>query len=340
MNNRYYQNQGCCNNNNQCNPTYNEAINALNQFSSREPFNNNCNVICKTGPQGEPGSTPIIGVNGNWFINGIDTGLPSRGIQGVAGPQGPAGATGPIGATGPQGPQGEQGIQGEPGPAGETGPQGPQGIQGVQGEPGPTGATGPQGPAGETGPQGPQGIQGIQGEPGPAGATGPQGPVGETGPQGPQGIQGEVGPQGPAGVVANFADFYALMPADNATPVGVGEDVAFPQNGPTSNSTITRLTDNSFSLSEVGTYLVMFQVSTTEPGQLVLTLNGEEIPYSVVGRATGTSQIVETILITTTIATSTLTVRNPAANATALTITPNAGGNESVSAHLVIVQLT
>ena len=304
MNNRYYQNQGCCNNNNQCNPTYNEAINALNQFSSREPFNNNCNVICKTGPQGEPGSTPIIGVNGNWFINGIDTGLPSRGIQGVAGPQGPAGA---------------------------TGPQGPQGIQGIQGEPG---------PAGETGPQGPQGIQGIQGEPGPAGATGPQGSVGETGPQGPQGIQGEVGPQGPAGVVANFADFYALMPADNATPVGVGEDVAFPQNGPTSNSTITRLTDNSFSLSEVGTYLVMFQVSVTEPGQLVLTINGEEIPYSVVGRATGTSQIVETILITTTIATSTLTVRNPAANATALTITPNAGGNESVSAHLVIVQLT
>ena len=130
------------------------------------------------------------------------------------------------------------------------------------------------------------------------------------------------------------------MPADNATPVGVGEDVAFPQNGPTSNSTITRLTDNSFSLSEVGTYLVMFQVSVTEPGQLVLTLNDEEIPYSVVGRATGTSQIVETILITTTIATSTLTVRNPAANATALTITPNAGGNESVSAHLVIVQLT
>ena len=301
MNNRYYQNQGCCNNNNQCNPTYNEAINALNQFSSREPFNNNCNVICKTGPQGEPGSTPIIGVNGNWFINGIDTGLPSRGIQGVAGPQGPVGATGP---------QGAQGIQGEPGPAGETGPQGPQGIQGIQGEPGPTGA------------------------------TGPQGPVGETGPQGPQGIQGEVGPQGPAGIVANFADFYALMPADNATPVGVGEDVAFPQNGPTSNSTITRLTDNSFSLSEVGTYLVMFQVSTTEPAQLVLTLNGEEIPYSVVGRATGTSQIVETILITTTIATSTLTVRNPAANATALTITPNAGGNESVSAHLVIVQLT
>ena len=312
MNNRYYQNQGC-NNNNQCNPTYNEAINALNQFSSREPFKNNCNVICKTGPQGEPGSTPIIGVNGNWFINGIDTGLPSRGIQGVAGPQGPAGATGPQG------------------PVGETGPQGPQGIQGIQGE---------SGPAGETGPQGPQGIQGIQGEPGPTGATGPQGPVGETGPQGPQGIQGEVGPQGPAGVVANFADFYALMPADNATQVGVGEDVAFPQNGPTSNSTITRLTDNSFSLSEVGTYLVMFQVSVTEPAQLVLTLNGEEIPYSVVGRAAGASQIVETILITTTIATSTLTVRNPAANATALTISPNAGGNESVSAHLVIVQLT
>jgi len=34
-----------------------------------------------------------------------------------------------------------------------------------------------------------------------------------------------------------------------------------------------------------------------------------------------------------------LTVRNPAGNATALTITPSAGGTRAVSAHLVIMQL-
>jgi hypothetical protein len=84
---------------------------------------------------------------------------------------------------------------------------------------------------------------------------------------------------------------------------------------------------------------VLFQVSADEAGQLVLTLNGEELPYTVVGRATGTSQLVGMALVNTTVATSVLTVRNPADNAAALTITPTAGGTEPVSAHLVITQL-
>ncbi len=32
-----------------------------------------------TGPQGVPGATPQIGQNGNWFIDGADTGRPSAG---------------------------------------------------------------------------------------------------------------------------------------------------------------------------------------------------------------------------------------------------------------------
>ena len=70
-------------------------------------------------------------------------------------------------------------------------------------------------PPGPTGPQGPQGPQGLQG---PQGAAGPQG---ETGAQGPTGPQGETGAQGPAGV-SEFADFFALMPPDNAATVHLG----------------------------------------------------------------------------------------------------------------------
>lgn len=44
-------------------------------------------------------------------------------------------------------------------------------------------------------------------------------------------------------------------------------------------------------------------------------------------------------IVTTTQSNSVLTVRNPAGNAAALTITPLAGGTRPVSAHLVIVQL-
>ena len=68
-------------------------------------------------------------------------------------------------------------------------------------------------------------------------------------------------------------------------------------------------------------------------------MNGEDLAYTVVGRATGVSQIVGLAIVTTTAVDSILTVRNPASNAAALTITPLAGGTRSVSAHLVITQI-
>ncbi|MBQ8350977.1 MAG: hypothetical protein IJY20_02900 [Clostridia bacterium] len=44
-------------------------------------------------------------------------------------------------------------------------------------------------------------------------------------------------------------------------------------------------------------------------------------------------------VVTTTTVNSILTVRNPAGNAAALTITPLAGGTRPVSAHLIITQI-
>jgi predicted Abi (CAAX) family protease len=77
----------------------------------------------------------------------------------------------------------------------------------------------------------------------------------------------------------------------------------------------------------------------SEAGQLILTLNDADLAYTVVGRATGTSQIVGMALVQTTTVNSILTVRNPAGNATALTITPLAGGTRPISAHLVITRI-
>ena len=149
----------------------------------------------------------------------------------------------------------------------------------------------------------------------------------------------ETGATGPAGGILNFADFYALMPPDNAATVAPGTDVSFPQDGPTSGSGIVRTGASSFNLGEIGSYQILFQVGTNEAGQLVLTLNDEPLEYTVVGRATGTSQIIGMAIVTTTTINSILTVRNPADNTTALTITPNAGGTEPVSAHIVIMQI-
>ena len=226
-----------------------------------------------------------------------------------------------------------------PGPRGPAGPQGipgPRGLQGVQGVEGPVGPRGIQGQTGAQGPAGPQGPIGLQGPVGPQGPAGEQGAVG---PQGPAGEQGPVGPQGPAGTVLAYADFYALMPPDNPAPIPTGSDVSFPNNGATSATTILRASSSSFTLTTPGVYAVSFQVSAAESGQLVLTLNNEELPYTVVGRSGAETQLVGMALVTTTDPNSVLTVRNPEGTGNAITLTPSAGGTDTVSAHLVIAQL-
>ena len=56
------------------------------------------------GEDGKPGSVVTIGDNGNWFIDGTDTGKPS---QGEKGPQGPDGDKGDKGDEGDKGDQGD-----------------------------------------------------------------------------------------------------------------------------------------------------------------------------------------------------------------------------------------
>lgn len=172
------------------------------------------------------------------------------------------------------------------------------------------------------------GAQGIPGVAGPAGAPGLAGAAGVPGVPGIPGAPG----------ILDFSDFYALMPGDNAATVAPDTAVLFPQNGP-SSGVITRLNSSMFQLPTIGTYLVQFQVSVTEAGQLMLRLNSNLVQDSVVGRATGTSQIVGTSLVTTTTPNSILEVVNPPGNSPALTITPFAGGTHSVSAHLVIIRI-
>lgn len=222
----------------------------------------------------------------------------------------------------------EQG-RGVTGPTGPTGPTGLEGIVGSTGSAGSTGPTGPTGPIGNTGSTGPSGPTGPTGDVGLLGATGSTGPTGSVGP---------TGSTGSAGGFLAAADFYALMPPDNAATVAAGADVQFPNNGPTIGAGISRLTSTTFNLAAVGIYQVLFQVSVSEAGQLVVVLNGAEQLPTVVGRATGTSQIVGSCLIETSLPNTIISVRNPASESTALTITPLAGGTEAVSAHVTITR--
>jgi hypothetical protein len=288
---------------------------------------------------GQSLAAPIVGLASS------AEGAGTTGPQGPQGPQGPAGADGTQLLNGTVAPSSSVGNDGDfyvdtstwvlygpkaggTWPASGTSLVGPAGPQGAQGDPGPQGDTGATGGTGSTGPAGPPGLTGS---PGPTGATGATGPPGATGSTGP------TGPQGPAGTTAS-AEYYALMPPDNAATVGIGQAVSFPQDGPSTGSASFRLSPSTFNLVDIGTYEVQFQVSVDEPGQLELELNGVPLFYTVVGRATGTSQIVGEALVTTTTISSVLSVDN-VSSYSALTLTPLAGGSSPVSASLIITQV-
>lgn len=234
---------------------------------------------------------------------------------------------GPTGPTGPMGPMGPQGVQGYQGPQGPIGPTGPQGI------PGPDGAIGP------TGPQGVAGATGAVGPTGPTGATGATGAIGPTGPQGvagPTGATGAVGPTGPAGGISEYASFYALAPNDNPTAIAQNAAVEFP-NSSASTTGITRLTNSTFNLADTGTYLIMFKVNTNTAGQLGVAVNGAVQPNATFGNAADDGIIEGKTIITTTAANTVLSIVNPIA--TAVTVTPSAGGTEATVSDLTIIKL-
>jgi hypothetical protein len=313
-------------------------------------------AVCRVRPQRPPGPRGAQGHPGARGPKGF-AGLPGPGgPPGTAGPsgatgtpgapgtpstEGAPGAPGTPGAPGDPGTPGAQGIEGPRGFAGLIGLEGPEGPRGFSGLPGPEGAEGLKGSTGETGPKGAEGPKGSTGEVGAEGAEGPKGSTGEVGPKGSEGPSGPAGPEGPVAPPV-FAEFYALMPPDNAATVGAGIPVEFPQTGPTTGD-IVRQTASKFVLPSIGTYRVTFSVSADEPGQLAIALNTGsgmvELPYTVYGRAIGTSLIAGDALVTTSAANSVLEVRNPAGNTPALTITPKAGGTHAAVASLVIQQL-
>jgi hypothetical protein len=246
--------------------------------------------------------------------------------SGITGPRGATGLTGPRGATGPSG------LTGPRGATGVTGPRGATGVTGITGVTGPTGITG----MGSTGITGLSGITGITGLSGPTGITGmgSTGITGLSGSTGPQGITGVTGPIGITGLSGIFsaADFYLITPAATIAP---GSEINFSNDGPTFGTDITRIDSSHFNLASIGIYQVFFQASITETGQLCIFIINELL-NTVVGRATGTCQLVCMCLIQTTVVNSILSIVNPVTETTALTLTPFAGGTNQVSAHLVI----
>ena len=117
------------------------------------------------GADGEDGTTPHIGANGNWWIGDEDTEMPARGPAGQDGADGADGQDGADGLTPHIGVNGNWWI-------GETDTEMPaRGPAGVDGRDGEDGAQGPPGQDGEDGAPGAPGKDGADGADGADGLT-------------------------------------------------------------------------------------------------------------------------------------------------------------------------
>lgn len=123
-----------------------------------------------------------------------------------------------------------------------------------------------------------------------------------------------------------YAEIFGVD-GDYAATVGLGTAVPFPNAGPLTSGFET--TSNSIKVLADGDYLVEVDISSIdEPGQLVIAKNNIETNIAS-GRATGTSPITISKIMTL-VSNDILKVFNPAGNASALTVTPIAGGTIAV----------
>lgn len=179
------------------------------------------------------------------------------------------------------------------------------------------------------------------------GTVGPKGATGATGATGPAGAAGPPGPPGPPApppVPLAFAHFYHVVTALDPT-VAVGAPFTFDVAGPSQVplQIVSQAGGTRFLLVPAGVYKVEFEASISEAGQMSAWVDSGagflEVPNSVAGRATGTSQISKSFLMTA-VANALLEIRNPAGNAVALTLTPIAGGTHAPSINLTITRLS
>ena len=143
---------------------------------------------------------------------------------------------------------------------------------------------------------------------------------------------GAGGPGWPA-----YGQIRATMPGDNAATIAQGAPILFPTTDVLAGG-VTSVGGNRLVLPVAGEWRIRCQVSITEPAQLVvaLRLGGVgafvELPETVVGRATGTNQVIIDTIVSINQPNSEIQIWNPAGEATALTITPIAGGVDPVNA--------
>lgn len=136
--------------------------------------------------------------------------------------------------------------------------------------------------------------------------------------------------------------FFYREPVAGFGTIAIDAAVPFNTTGASSGG-IVSFSPTEILLPAIGVYDISFMVSVDEAGQLMLSLNpnggGYMLqPQTLAGRATGTNQITNRVLITTSTINTLVKVQNHSSPA-ALTLTPTPGGTSAGSTSLTIVRL-
>ena len=188
---------------------------------------------------------------------------------------------------------------------GKDGRDGRDGRNGKHGKNGDKGDAGLKGNKGDRGVQGISGTAGAKGDQGADGATGATGATGAKGDTGATGAKGDTGAAGTSGITA-----YGYWTRNNATIDDGGDGVitvAATEKMPFPTPSITPLGITGFAsgingvdtytVTAAGIYEVFFQVPIVQAGKLNIWVGGTELEHTTVGRATGTSQIINNVLL-------------------------------------------
>jgi len=163
--------------------------------------------------------------------------------------------------------------------------------------------------------------------------TGPQGATGSTGNAGVQGVTGATGPEGSNGL-SQYAYVYNL----GGEVVAIEADVNFDSNGLLTPGINHAPGNAGIEIVQAGIYAVQFSVSTTEPSQMAIFLNGGLVPGTIYGSGAGTQQNTGQAIFAVP-AGGVLTVRNHSSASAVSLATPIGGTQENANASVVIEKL-
>ena len=165
----------------------------------------------------------------------------------------------------------------------------------------------------------------------PTGVTGPAGTTGPTGATGPAGPTGATGPAGPSGGASEYGYVYNL----GSRAIPIEGDISFDTNGVLTAEIAHAIGASQIHVISAGDYKVTFSVSTAEPNQFALFVNGVEVPGTVYASGAGTQQNVGQAIITLG-ANDVLTLRNYSSWAAATLQTFAGGTQANVNASITI----